>query len=228
MPVSKLDSTGLSFSCRTMSCGKIWAIDRGHICISGISIRSQLVCRCIQDNLFVAIWDLSWISYTGRKQQFRVDDSLCVGRCVFTFMTFKRSDGGVCLLLQFQQRYLSWVIANEGMLRLVIVSEQGVRAETHSTCYYTADRCPCHCSHSEWMKDTVGKRPRRWSSVSPACCHSGCTSSSHSCRGQCSPPTHSPGRTPYPTHGSGGLQNTRASWVMLDKHQSRSRLFHWS
>lgn len=56
-------------------------------------------------------------------------------------MTLKRSDGGVRLLLQFQQRDLSRVVADEGVLRLVIVSEQGVRAEMHSTCYYTADRC---------------------------------------------------------------------------------------
>lgn len=56
-------------------------------------------------------------------------------------MTLKRSDGGVRLLLEFQQRDLSRVVADEGVLRLVIVSEQGVRAEMHSTCYYTADRC---------------------------------------------------------------------------------------
>lgn len=43
-------------------------------------------------------------------------------------MTLKRSDGGVRLLLQFQQRDLSRVVADEGVLRLVIVSEQGVRA----------------------------------------------------------------------------------------------------
>lgn len=45
-------------------------------------------------------------------------------------MTLQCSDGGVRLLLQFQQRDLSRVVADEGVLRLVIVSDQGVRAST--------------------------------------------------------------------------------------------------
>lgn len=44
---------------------------------------------------------------------------------VFTFVTFQRGDGGVRLLLQLQQRDLARVIADEGVLRLVVVSERG-------------------------------------------------------------------------------------------------------
>lgn len=64
-----------------------------------------------------------------------------------------------------------------------------------------------HQTESVWRKDTGGRRPRRWSNVSPTCCRSGCTSSWRSCHGLCSPPTRSPGRIPYSTHGSGGLQD---------------------
>lgn len=40
-------------------------------------------------------------------------------------MAFQRGDGGVRLLLQLQQRDLARVVAHEGVLRLVVVSEWG-------------------------------------------------------------------------------------------------------
>jgi len=51
-----------------------------------------------------------------------------------TFVALQRGDGGVRLLLQLQQRDLTRVVADEGVLRLVVVSERGVRAGTHSSC----------------------------------------------------------------------------------------------
>lgn len=79
-------------------------------------------------------------------------------------MALQRSDGGIRLPLQLQQRDLPRVVADKGMLRLVIVSDQGVRALTHRynvQCYYLMMDVPIYCTHSESMKDTVGRRPRR-------------------------------------------------------------------
>lgn len=69
-------------------------------------------------------------------------------------MTFERGDGGVGLTLQFQQRDLPGEVADEGVLRLVIISargSQGVNGETLQP----------SCAHSGRVKDTGGKRPRR-------------------------------------------------------------------
>lgn len=138
----------------------------------------------------------------------------------FTFMTLQGGDGGVGLLFQFQQRDLSWVITHKGVLCVVIVSEgesQGFKRRWMLKNTSDGDselRAETECLR---LKDTVGRRPRRWSSVSPACFHSGCTSSSRSCRGPCSPATHSPERTPYLTLGSGGLKETGFQQVTLNR-----------
>lgn len=59
-------------------------------------------------------------------------------------MALQCSDGGVRLPLQLQQRDLPRVVADKGVLRLVIVSDQGVRALTHRynvQCYCLDDGC---------------------------------------------------------------------------------------
>lgn len=75
---------------------------------------------------------------------------------VFTFVTFQRGDGGVRLLLQLQQRDLPGVIADEGVLRLVVVSEQGSQGVKHA-----ADVTAGLIGVPVLLKDTVGRRPRR-------------------------------------------------------------------
>lgn len=75
---------------------------------------------------------------------------------VFTFVTFQRGDGGVRLLLQLQQRDLARVIADEGVLRLVVVSEPGSQGLKHGP-DVTAELLGV----ALLLKDTVGRRPRR-------------------------------------------------------------------
>lgn len=75
---------------------------------------------------------------------------------VFTFMALQRGDGGIRLPLQLQQRDLPRVIADKGMLRLMIVSDQGVRALTHRynvQCYYLLMDVPMYCAQSKSMKN---------------------------------------------------------------------------
>lgn len=71
-------------------------------------------------------------------------------------MTFQCSDGGVRLLLQLQQRDLPRVIADEGVLRLVVVSERGSQGLKHA-----ADVTVEPIAVPVLLKDTVGRRPRR-------------------------------------------------------------------
>lgn len=75
---------------------------------------------------------------------------------VFTFVTFQRGYGGVRLLLQLQQCDLARVIADEGVLRLVVVSERGSQGLKHA-----ADVTAELLGVPVLLKDTVGRRPRR-------------------------------------------------------------------
>lgn len=81
---------------------------------------------------------------------------LSVWAGVFTFVTFQRGDGGVGLLLQLQQRDLPRVIADESVLRLVVVSEQGSQGLKHAA-DVTAELIGVPVS----LKDTVDRKPRR-------------------------------------------------------------------
>lgn len=121
--IFKSDPSSLSFSCQTTSRGQIRSVRAAATSAHPAPATEAGWCSGASKATRRA--------RANRTQQ-RLDNVRAIpgreGGCLFTFMTFERSDGGVGLPLQFQQRDLPGEITDEGVLRLVIISARGVRA----------------------------------------------------------------------------------------------------